>query len=188
MYLDTKTGRSWRKSRKRGVSPIIATILLVAITVVLAAVLYVLISNLTNSGSNSTPLGGAFAWGGAHNVTSTSSAAAGCTINVTCYSIDVASTSNSLQASGLYFSLKTASGSTAPIIGNITLVSASGSTLSVWTPGGTTGTWSVGNQPVAGGDALVINWTGGTALTGDVLNAVGQNGFTGTVSSPALPA
>jgi archaeal type IV pilus assembly protein PilA len=41
--------RSWRKARKRGVSPIIATILLVAITVVLAAVLYVLISGLTGS-------------------------------------------------------------------------------------------------------------------------------------------
>jgi flagellin-like protein len=39
----------WRKNRKRGVSPIIATILLVAITVVLAAVLYVLISGLTGS-------------------------------------------------------------------------------------------------------------------------------------------
>jgi len=44
----------WRKNRKRGVSPIIATILLVAITVVLAAVLYVLISGLTKTGA-STP-------------------------------------------------------------------------------------------------------------------------------------
>jgi len=46
--------RRWRKARKRGVSPIIATILLVAITVVLAAVLYVLVSGLTRSGA-STP-------------------------------------------------------------------------------------------------------------------------------------
>ncbi|HTP55318.1 MAG TPA: archaellin/type IV pilin N-terminal domain-containing protein [Thermoplasmata archaeon] len=44
----------WRKGRKRGVSPIIATILLVAITVVLAAVLYVLVSGLTHT-SVSTP-------------------------------------------------------------------------------------------------------------------------------------
>jgi len=43
-----------RKGRKRGVSPIIATILLVAITVVLAAVLYVLVSGLTKT-STSTP-------------------------------------------------------------------------------------------------------------------------------------
>jgi len=45
--------RNGRKKR-RGVSPIIATILLVAITVVLAAVLYVLISGLTKTGA-STP-------------------------------------------------------------------------------------------------------------------------------------
>lgn len=38
--------------RKRAVSPIIATILLVAITVVLAAVLYVLISGLTSGGGS----------------------------------------------------------------------------------------------------------------------------------------
>ncbi|MGD0587446.1 MAG: type IV pilin N-terminal domain-containing protein [Thermoplasmata archaeon] len=51
--------RSWRSSRKRAVSPIIATILLVAITVVLSAVLYLLISGLTG-GPTSTPIGGAF--------------------------------------------------------------------------------------------------------------------------------
>jgi archaeal type IV pilus assembly protein PilA len=54
-----KNERSWRKARKRGVSPIIATILLVAITVVLAAVLYVLISGLTH-GPGNTPIGTAF--------------------------------------------------------------------------------------------------------------------------------
>jgi archaeal type IV pilus assembly protein PilA len=41
-----------RRRRQRGVSPIIATILLVAITVVLAAVLYVLVSGLTKSGAS----------------------------------------------------------------------------------------------------------------------------------------
>src|SRR5208282_4370147 len=51
--------RSWRKLQRRGVSPIIATILLVAITVVLAAVLYVLVSGLTG-GPTSTPFGSAF--------------------------------------------------------------------------------------------------------------------------------
>jgi len=45
---------AYRRKHKRGVSPIIATILLVAITVVLAAVLYVLVSGLTRSGA-STP-------------------------------------------------------------------------------------------------------------------------------------
>jgi archaeal type IV pilus assembly protein PilA len=43
--------RAMRRKSKRAVSPIIATILLVAITVVLAAVLYVLVSGLTKSGA-----------------------------------------------------------------------------------------------------------------------------------------
>jgi flagellin-like protein len=60
MNVFGKNERSWRKARKRGVSPIIATILLVAITVVLAAVLYVLISGLTSGGVGSKPIGGAF--------------------------------------------------------------------------------------------------------------------------------
>jgi archaeal type IV pilus assembly protein PilA len=44
--------RAHRRKSKRGVSPIIATILLVAITVVLAAVLYVLVSGLTKTGAS----------------------------------------------------------------------------------------------------------------------------------------
>ena len=59
MNVFGKRARSWRKARKRGVSPIIATILLVAITVVLAAVLYVLISGLTK-GPGSAPITGAY--------------------------------------------------------------------------------------------------------------------------------
>ncbi|MGP8077558.1 MAG: archaellin/type IV pilin N-terminal domain-containing protein [Thermoplasmata archaeon] len=54
MNVIGENARRWRKTRQRGVSPIIATILLVAITVVLAAVLYVLVSGLTRSGA-STP-------------------------------------------------------------------------------------------------------------------------------------
>jgi len=60
MNVFGKNERSWRKARKRAVSPIIATILLVAITVVLAAVLYVLISGLTGGGVGSKPIGSAF--------------------------------------------------------------------------------------------------------------------------------
>jgi flagellin-like protein len=52
MNVFGERARGWKKARKRGVSPIIATILLVAITVVLAAVLYVLVSGLTRTGAN----------------------------------------------------------------------------------------------------------------------------------------
>jgi flagellin-like protein len=52
MSVFDRAMRTWRTKRQRGVSPIIATILLVAITVVLAAVLYVLISGLTHGGGS----------------------------------------------------------------------------------------------------------------------------------------
>ncbi|MFY9717062.1 MAG: type IV pilin N-terminal domain-containing protein [Thermoplasmata archaeon] len=52
MNVFGEKARGWKRARKRGVSPIIATILLVAITVVLAAVLYVLVSGLTKTGAN----------------------------------------------------------------------------------------------------------------------------------------
>ncbi len=51
-------------ARRRGVEPIIATILLVAIVVVLAAVLYALVAGLTSSGVGTKQIGSAFAVGG----------------------------------------------------------------------------------------------------------------------------
>ncbi len=62
--------RRWRKNGRRGVSPIIATILLVAITVVLAAVLYILISGLTTS-AGSKPLSIQFGTGNPSSSAST---------------------------------------------------------------------------------------------------------------------
>ncbi len=49
--------RVWRKDNKEGVSPVIATILMVAITVVLAAVLYVMVSDFMDDGDGA-PLAG----------------------------------------------------------------------------------------------------------------------------------
>ena len=80
--MGTLGTRRWRRANKKGVSPIIATILLVAITVVLAAVLYVLISGLTR-GPGNTPLGSAMAVGS--STAGTSYLAAGGCGTATCY-------------------------------------------------------------------------------------------------------
>jgi len=48
--------KMWKKNTK-AVSPVIATILMVAITVVLAAVLYVMVMGFGGGGSNETPSG-----------------------------------------------------------------------------------------------------------------------------------
>jgi flagellin-like protein len=50
--------RIWSIKKKAGVSPVIATILMVAITVVLAAVLYVMVMNMSTGQSSTTPQGG----------------------------------------------------------------------------------------------------------------------------------
>ena len=83
----------WRKQRKRGVSPIIATILLVAITVVLAAVLYILISGLTK-GPGNTPIGTAVGFGNPNLVQGGAGATfAPCKAADYCYQITIASAS-----------------------------------------------------------------------------------------------
>jgi flagellin-like protein len=57
--LRPRESRRARLPRSRGVSPVIGIILLVAITVVLAAVLYVMVAGLTH-GPASAPIGSAF--------------------------------------------------------------------------------------------------------------------------------
>src|SRR5271170_3521302 len=108
--------RSWRKAPRRGVSPIIATILLVAMGVVLAALLYVLVSGLAH-GPGSTTLGAAFAAG--HPTGSTCSAGSsqaigstpimgGCKAGDFIYTLTVES--STVTFGSVLFEVKTASG------------------------------------------------------------------------------
>ncbi len=193
--------RSWRKSRKRGVSPIIATILLVAITVVLAAVLYVLIAGLTH-GPGSTPLGTAFGWGSPTNATSalssTCTAANGIGITAKyCYTIQI-EPSGSVSTNQITFALRGAvSGATigwpAVTILTIGLLSPT-STGDVATYNPATSTWSL-VSPFTGvlseGMTLVIGVASGATATslgqGGLLNidleAVGGSGYSGVVTT-----
>ncbi len=109
--------RSWRKARKRAVSPIIATILLVAITVVLAAVLYVLITGLTH-GPGSTPIGSAFTAGNptaSSCATGLTYAAASATGKGGCLAADYIYTltveTSTISMDSALFEVKTSSGS-----------------------------------------------------------------------------
>ncbi len=178
--------RSWRKARKRGVSPIIATILLVAITVVLAAVLYVLISGLT-TGPGNAPLGSHFGWGSTSNQSGATPTPAGCTATAYCYSIDIASASG-ITTSSFTLGLKTATGATLTFpTATVGLYSASGGTaIATYS----SGTWS-SSVSVSGGMTIVISTgtisakTG--ALAGDSLVAIGGGSYSGTVTSSAFP-
>src|SRR5579863_1305301 len=130
--------RSWRKKSKRGVSPIIATILLVAITVVLAAVLYILISGLTK-GPGNTPIGTALALG---SPAEASNAAAN-----HWYNFSVQSAGGGLTLGSLAFQVQTSSGGIVTLPGGaaITVLGLTGNTVGTyniasgsWASGGTT--------------------------------------------------
>jgi archaeal type IV pilus assembly protein PilA len=194
MNVFAKRERSWRKARKRGVSPIIATILLVAITVVLAAVLYVLISGLTH-GAGSAPLGTNFSWGTPVNATGTVVENA-CTATSAhyCYSIEIAGVGGGITTSNIVLSLRNSAGATIawPSGGvSIYLLTATASAYvasystasSGWTP------VAPFNGALAGGDSIVVYTTtvgAGQGLFGEQIVAVGGSGYSGSVPSNAF--
>jgi flagellin-like protein len=192
MNVFGQRARSWRKAQKRGVSPIIATILLVAITVVLAAVLYVLISGLTH-GPGSAPLGTNFGWGAPNNATGQVST--GCAVGAGhfCYSIEIASAGGGITTSSVTLALRNSAGAALawPATGGaytVTLVSpSSGAAVATYAPGTSTWTLAAGFLGTfASGQTLVLysfNNNGANGLFGDSIVAIGANGYSGTVIS-----
>jgi flagellin-like protein len=206
--------RSWRKSRKRAVSPIIATILLVAITVVLAAVLYVLISGLTH-GPGSTPIGSAFTAG--NPVSSTVSgagagaacvAAAADTVTTFVkggdyiYTLTVESSTISMS-SGL-FEVKTSTGAIDALavgfyvvnVGGVVVACANGLTGAMTTPFSvysTTATACNGaacttSTPLTSIYTIVIDMSAtNPAGSGLSFVAIGTGSYSGTTSPLGLP-
>jgi flagellin-like protein len=204
MNVFGKNERSWRKARKRGVSPIIATILLVAITVVLAAVLYVLISGLTH-GPGSAPLGTNFGWGAGTaqtNATSASpspcSAANGISITATyCYTIQITGVGGGISTSNVLLALRGASGATvswpaAADIGVSLLSPTAVGYVATYTPSTSTWTAHAGFSGVfASGMTVVIGFipvagcgaTSNCGMLSNSIEAVGQSGYSGVVTS-----
>ncbi|MCI4362734.1 MAG: type IV pilin [Thermoplasmata archaeon] len=138
----SEKARSFRKKNKRGVSPIIATILLVAITVVLAAVLYILISGFTK-GPGNTPIGTAFAWGTPQKTTGTAATntLGTCATGDQCYNMQVGSAGGGITAAGLNFVVRDASGNTLSYAGaKVTLISSTPTVLATYTI--STGLWA----------------------------------------------
>ena len=194
MNVFGKTSRSWRTNKKRAVSPIIATILLVAITVVLAAVLYVLISGLTGGG-NSKPLGTAFALG-----TPAESTVATAPTGMTCsstspavcytYSFTIESAGGGITWNSINFQVKNSAGTvqtvTAYAVWGIGGPQAALSSGIAYATGSTVATWS--GTPTTGVSTVqtLILYVAGTnsatdPLGGSTLYALGVSGYQGTV-------
>jgi len=193
--------RSWhsagsvRHPSRRGVSDMVATILIVMVTVVLAAVLYILIAGLSHS-AGAAPLGSAFTWGAPVNATGVPTYGCAATTHY-CYRVDIAWTAGSFQMSSLGLSLSTPM---ATPVGWPTSVAAPGGTVKLvssisamavanyWV---SNGSW----QPISGfggtigsGFSIVIYGGGaaessGQGLSGLELVGVGSSGYSGTVAS-----
>jgi archaeal type IV pilus assembly protein PilA len=185
MEKQTGMARRWRQKGRRGVSPIIATILLVAITVVLAAVLYILISGLTK-GPGNTPLGTALA------ISGPVSSAGG-----TVYTMTI-TPSSGLTPAGMTFNLESSAGT---ILGTGTTVVVFGVTgcevayytfsTNAWTNGPGTGTacTPAGTSSTVLTSGMQFQLTTSASLTGagDKLVAIGAGSFSGQVPSATLP-
>jgi flagellin-like protein len=215
MNVFGKSERSWRKARKRAVSPIIATILLVAITVVLAAVLYVLISGLTH-GPGSTPIGSAFTAGNPVSSNSVGSgAASSCALGAAAVSLassiktgDYVYTltveTSTISMTSALFEVKTATGAIDAAAVGFYVVNVGGSvvTCAAGLTGAMTSTFSTFTTVAAACNGAVCSTStpltsiytisidmGATNPTGTGLSfvAIGTGSYSGTTSPLSLP-
>jgi flagellin-like protein len=211
MNVFGKSERSWRKAQKRGVSPIIATILLVAITVVLAAVLYVLISGLTH-GPGSTPVGSAFTAGNpvagtcgagsAQTVPPVAATTGGCKVGDFIYTLTVES--STVTFGSVLFEVKTPSGSVyaGGASASFAVLNIAGVVAADSTPGAAmamSATWAGYNAAIGTGITsstpltnlftIVIDVGAAAATTGQGLTfvALGTGSFSGTTGALSLP-
>jgi flagellin-like protein len=165
--------RRWRKKGKRGVSPIIATILLVAITVVLAAVLYILISGLTK-GPGNTPVSS----GGGTVYTMTITPSSGLT--PASLNFEVTSSSGTILASGTSIQIVGPNGCGLATYTFSTNAWAAGGTLPACVPAGTTTTI------LSSGEQFQLTASASLTGAGDKLVAIGTGSFSGQVAT-SLP-
>lgn len=165
-----KSTRSWRRKRTRAVSPIIATILLVAITVVLAAVLYVLVSQYTKSGSGSTPLSITFS----NPITAKDK-------NGVNYDNVTISASSGLTTGMFGLKITTATGGTVSGWTAAKLFGASGTLLATFTL--SSASWD-NVVAVNNSETLELVSPSGTSVAGDTLNAYSLGSATVSGSGP----
>jgi len=173
----------------------VATILIVAITVVLAAVLYFMISTLTHT-TGASPLGSQFTWGSPVNASGVSTV--GCaTLTHYCYRITIEWAGNDFHISSLTLGLQNPS--VVPV-GWPTSMSAAGGTVKLldaisgkvvanyWVANTTWQPLPLFSGAITSGFSVVLYGGGapeggGQGLSGLELVGIGSNGYSGTVAS-----
>lgn len=172
---------------KRGVSPIIATILLVAITVVLAAVLYILISGLTR-GPGNTPIGTAYGMAGPNQEKGNGASTPGCAgtgINGhVCYTVAIASAGGGITWSSVAFVIHDSNGNPVSVLSgfSIGIVNTTGVVVGTCILG-TACAITAGPATISTAETVVVD-TGSTTANflGDSLVANGQGSYGSSTS------
>jgi flagellin-like protein len=161
-----------RFNPRRGVSPIVATILLVAMTIVLAAVLYVLVSGLSKSTSSKTPLSTAFALG---------TPVAANHSGGNWYNFSVQAAGHGLRWGDLQFQLLASNGASVVLPGaaTITVLNLTGGLVGAYAYG--TASWVVGATLTITSQQTLSIYSAGVALHGDRLTIFGAGTFQGSV-------
>jgi flagellin-like protein len=194
MNIWGKKERSWRRKNRRGVSPIIATILLVAITVVLAAVLYILIQQYTKSG-NAVTIGSALAIGGSTDGASSTTnyynmtvESAGSTLTLGSFNFEVKSPTGALTTSGSVVGGVTITGLSVVVITPLNTVVATYTPGSPVSYGSHCGAPSY-NSACSSASSMTTQYTfsvqvspNTVSLSGFSLVALGQGSFSGTTA------
>jgi flagellin-like protein len=171
----------WRRTRARGVSDILATILLVAITVVLAAVLYILISHYTAATSVNPSLESSLALSAPQESVSPDSVIAACSANpCNFYNISVQSAAAGMELKDLVFEIVAQNGSIYLPTGGVVIQNSAGAIVGKYTfPTG----WTSGpTSPVTDLLTIVLYTSGNPApsLSGEQLRVVGVNSYSGS--------
>ena len=164
------------RKNKRGVSPIIATILLVAITVVIAAVLYVLVSGyLKGTGSAPLTINLQSLANGKCSTATADTPVQGCTVATTgtnyYLSFSSVSASNGMTTNDFAFKIVSPGGST---VGYTSCVLVWNNIIeNTYTPTGTGAGWASSAVPVNASDNMVFITTASLIGSGDNIQAVG---------------
>ncbi len=117
---------------RKAVSPVVATILLVAIAFVLAAILYLMVGQLAGGASTSAPLGSALALGPAQLIQGSAPTDNYCQTGHYCYAVSIASSSGRATLGHLGFRVVTTQGTSWTVTNNsarLAVVGINGSVL-----------------------------------------------------------
>jgi flagellin-like protein len=181
----SRSAGRWRHrfTGRRGVDPLIATILLVAITVVLAAVLFVLIEHYSGAASSGPNIGESLVFSASADSVSTDSAIAACSATpCNFYNFSIQEAASTLELHNLQFTVQSSTGTPFTPTGGIVALNASGKVVGKYA---FLSGWSSGGTLLADTHLTMVLYTSGgspTSLMGDFLQVYGVSGFTGSES------